>query len=495
MLSTQPLSRVGLQLSDVLPQARPLGAGDASFQACSTHADSVRPGDLFIAVDLSDHDGHHDALLAERRGASAFVTERVLPVRTPQFLVDDSRSALAHIGHALAGHPSRQMQVVGVLDGIHTVTPTVLISAALERSGFTTGLANELGACDGYETTAAVTPVGSALSFARWLAESQANQATHAVVGITPSVVVSRSMEATHFSHIVLTGLRPDRGIGYASPRRAAEMLLSQLDPHGLLIYNRDDLLCREIAQNTSVPSVSFGLHGEADVRGEIVEKHRGEQTLLVEGIGDFAALRTRPFGGRHASFCLAASAVGLTLGIEFSQICSAIERVDRLPLALEPVCGGQSFGIYLDSAWDPWSVRQCIKSFQGTTSGRLITVTAGSAQLSVQEHAVLGRTVEVGSHLQVLCADPQNEPGGRLKSIHQILDGFQDPSTAAVCPDRSKAVEYALNSARPDDVVLITGCRGEIGKQTTRKTDRHIIDQWLKRDLSQSAASLPSNS
>ena len=78
------------------------------------------------------------------------------------------------------------------------------------------------------------------------------------------------------------------------------------------------------------------------------------------------------------------------------------------------------------------------------------------------------------------------NNPGHEapLQIAHDILDGFENPSRAHIIPDRSKAIQWALEQAQPGDTVLISG-KGDlayqiIGERPMPFDDRDIARSWL---------------
>src|SRR6186713_600789 len=83
--------RAGISLRDVLTSARFVQTPDVRVTACCTSPDECNPGDLFVAVTAANSDGHDWADEAVRRGASAVLAERLLPVAGPQVVVEDSR--------------------------------------------------------------------------------------------------------------------------------------------------------------------------------------------------------------------------------------------------------------------------------------------------------------------------------------------------------------------------------------------------------------------
>ncbi len=86
--------------------ATPLGESDPTVSGVAYRSDAVSPGDAFFCIRGFAHDGHDFAEDAVARGASALVVERALSdVDAPQFLVSDTRVALALRGRRVLRPP------------------------------------------------------------------------------------------------------------------------------------------------------------------------------------------------------------------------------------------------------------------------------------------------------------------------------------------------------------------------------------------------------
>ena len=125
-----------------------LGADDIRARRCVHKADQCKVGDIYVPIVDSTNDGHDQVEEAVRRGASAVVAERLLPVSVPQCLVESTPIAYGKICQALAGNPSQRMLTIGVV-GTHGKTTTALyLSAMLKRLGGQVAYYTSLGASD-----------------------------------------------------------------------------------------------------------------------------------------------------------------------------------------------------------------------------------------------------------------------------------------------------------------------------------------------------------
>src|ERR687885_758462 len=119
---------------DVVGRA-PLDVADLAYD---TRA--VTPGALFFCVHGANVDGHDLAPQAVEAGAVALVVERpVTAARVPQVVVADSRAAMAVAADVFFGHPTHELDVVGVT-GTNGKTTTAhlayaILAAARRRPG------------------------------------------------------------------------------------------------------------------------------------------------------------------------------------------------------------------------------------------------------------------------------------------------------------------------------------------------------------------------
>ena len=121
--------------------ATPLSASDATVGGIAYRSDAVSPGDAFFCVRGFTNDGHDFAEDALSRGASAFIVERELSaLHAPQFLVANSRVALALAAAEFYDHPSRGMDLVGITGTNGKTTTTYLLDSIMRAAGRVTGI-------------------------------------------------------------------------------------------------------------------------------------------------------------------------------------------------------------------------------------------------------------------------------------------------------------------------------------------------------------------
>lgn len=475
----------GISLRDALPDARILG-GDIRVTSCCGDWRSCRPGDLYVALDGIDEDGHHYAREAVAAGASAVLAERHLATAVPLAVVPDTREAFGHVCQALVGRPADHLKVIGVTGTNGKTTVAHLIRSVLEAAGQRSGITSTLAYCDGFDEQPASHTTPAAPQMAEWLARMQANGCSHAVLEMSSRGLAQRRAAGVQFDAAVVTNVRRDH-IDYhgsvVNYRRAKARLFDQLKPEGFAVVNSDDPTCQRFLDQLSHPALTFGMRTPAELTATVVERHKSEQTFLLHAGNDSVPVRTSMIGDHHVSNCLAAAAVGLVMGADLISVARGLEAVDCVPGRLQRIECGQPFGVFVDYARTPDALAVSLNTLRQVTTGRLICVFGARSDGDPALRPLIGRVVERHADMAVITSD---NPGHEepLRIAHDILDGYDQPSRPHVLPNRLKAIHWALDQARPDDTVLIAGKGHEdfqlLGSTRCHCDDRETVRTWL---------------
>lgn len=474
-----------LRLAEVLPEGR-LIRGDVSFLSCCSDAERCQPGDVFVAITSAKSDGHEDVSLAVERGAIAVVAERLVVAPVPVCLVDDTREALGQLCQAIAGNPSERMKVIGVTGSHGKTVVTMLLASVLEAAGEAVGVMSSIGYSDSIEQSVAPKATPAPETVGRWMSRMAMTGCTYAILETSSRGLAERRFAGIEFDAAVMTNLRQEHVEAHGSVenyRNAKRRLFTQLKSSGFAVVNADNDGSQEVLQSLDTPCLTFALHGEGEITATVIERHASEQTFLLHAGSETIPVCTRMIGDQHIMNCLAATAVGLTLGIDLPTIVRGLEKVDYVPGRLERIECGQPFSVFVDAARSPESLAHTLKTLRQTTTGRLICVFGCPGERKRSIRAKMGRVVERGAMLGVITNDdPRHE--SPLEIAHDILDGYDKPSKARILPQRTEAIRWALNEARPGDCVVIVG-KGErtfqvLGRKKVSHDDRDVARECL---------------
>lgn len=481
-----PHPHEGVSLRKVFPKSRIYGSQDIRISSCCADPHVCQQGDLFVAVESPDIDGHDYADEAVRRGAKAILAERQLPIKAPICIVPDSRDAYGHLCQTLAGQPSLHLRTIGVSGTNGKTITSMLIASVLEAAKQPTGLISTVAYDDGAERAPAGKTTPAASELANWMARMRASGCVNSVLEVSSRALAEKRIAGVGFDAAVLTNLRRDHLDFHgtvANYRQAKARLFQHLKPDGFAVINADDSASRFLLKNLDCPTITVGMRMPAELSAEVIERHAGEQTFLLTAGNETVAVQTRMFGDHHVRNCLAAAAVGLVLGLDLTTVARGLESLHSVPGRLEPIVCGQPFGVYVDYAKTPDTLAVSLKTLRAVTSGRVICVFGSDADRDPAERPLLGRVVERSADLGIItCDDPRWEQP--LEIAHDIIDGYHRPARAHVLPNRAEAIRWALGQAQPGDTVLVAG-KGDQGGQLVGDEeqcfdDREVAREWL---------------
>ena len=486
----------GVSLAKLLDEREFAFADDIVAHSCCHDFRHCRAGDVFVALMTSKEngdfeDGHLHAEEAVRRGATAVLTERLLPIQVPQCIVPNSKAAYAELCQQLAGCPATHLPAFGAIgNGGYPVTRQLV--RLFDHQADSPAYFGPLGYSDGIEYLAHKGPV-SANRYARWLANVVSNDCSQGIIEMTQRGLANSVFLGAPTKGLVFTGFDTNtRSLHRGSViTTQVERALSTLAPGGFITANVDCPFVDELVRDLSVPMLRVSLNptNDADISATIVERQASEQTAMLQVGMDTAYLRTRIIGEHYLRSCLMTIATGLQLGIRLEEIVAAIESIDSIAGYLQRVECGQPFSVFVDSAATPADLRRVLRSVRSVTKGRLICVfgegnTFQPLETEAAVRAQRGRIGERWSDITVVTSDEANSQAP-LNSIHDILDGFQDVARPQIMPNRLRAIEFALSKAEAGDTVLIAGPHNaSVSNSTANSMVNGFDEQEVEKQL-----------
>ena len=486
-MTTQLSSEMaGIPVKKILPSAKLIGGSEISISSCCGHWQDVQPGDVYVAVIGPDIDGHEFAYQAVENGAIAVVTERLLAIDKPQIVVDDTRRAYGEICHSLAGSPSTRLTTIGVSGTDGKTVTSHLIQSILRAADRPTGLISSIEVSADRKNHAVPNKKISPPAIAEQLSSMVLGKCNHAVVEIPSMALADRSLSGVKLDVAVLTNIRRDPDNFHGNSKNYARAFLRMLDhlnDTGLAVINADDPKSHFLLEQIKCPTLTVAIKQDANVTAKILERSNSDQVFSITAGSESVIIRTAMIGDQHVMNCLAATAVGLALGIGLQTISKGIESAEKIPGRMQRVECGQPFGVWIDSATSATQLANALRTVRQVVKGKVWCVCSVDPDQSKLQRRLMGEVVERASHHAVVTRTSADQMVD-YEPIHQLLDGFEKPENAQVIPNRFKAIEWALEKARPGDAVLVSGC-GErpfalVGEHKWTIADSDVCEAWL---------------
>jgi UDP-N-acetylmuramoyl-L-alanyl-D-glutamate--2,6-diaminopimelate ligase len=439
----------GLLLAAPDEVGRRLGEPEVDVTAVVMDSRDVSPGSLFACVIGHVVDGHDFAPAAVAAGAAALIVQRRLDLAVPQVLVSDVRAALGPLSDALWGHPSGQLQVVGVTGTNGKTTTVALLAEIFEAHGWP---ASSLGTLTGARTTPEAPELQARLAELH-------RQGTRAVAMEVSSHALDQGrVDGVHFAAGVLTNVTQDH-LDYHRTMEEyfeAKARLFEADRLDVAVINADDDYGQRLVGRLAgrVPTETFAMADAVDL--EVTS----EGSRFRWGGVDIAL----PLRGRfNVANALAAATAARALGIPAATVATGLARMASVRGRFEAVEAGQRFTVLVDYAHTPDGLAKALTAAREITSGRLIVVFGAGGDRDPSKRPLMGEVASRLADLAVVTSDnPRSEDP--MAIIDSVVSGARDIRPIEE-PDRRRAITSALGIADDGDVVLIAGKGHETGQ------------------------------
>ncbi len=205
-------------------------------------------------------------------------------------------------------------------------------------------------------------------------------------------------------------------------------------------------------------PSIFEG----ADLVAVDVETAPGGSRFTVRSPQGTFELETSLVGEYNISNILAASSAALALGVPVPAIQRGVREVTGIVGRMERVDEGQDFIAIVDFAHTPHALEQALTTARTMTQGRVIVVFGCAGERDREKRAWMGEISARLADVVVMTAeDPRREP---LEAIlEEMARGAQRAGAVEGrdyfrVPDRAEAIQFAVDLARPGDLVITCG-------------------------------------
>jgi UDP-N-acetylmuramoyl-L-alanyl-D-glutamate--2,6-diaminopimelate ligase len=447
----------------------------------------VAPGVIFVAVRGSNFDANRFVPQAVERGTVGVISERVRPegLDCSWIKVGDARRALALAAAEVQGHPSRELELVGITGTNGKTTTAYLVAAIAEAAGLPSALISTVEYRVAGERTEALHTTPEASDVERLLRRAVESGCRVAVMEASSQALDLHRCDALRFEVAAFTNLTRDHldyhgtmESYFAAKRRLFDGSLGER-PRASVVNSDDEYgvpLSDELRREGQ-RVLLYGLNSTADVTAREVEYTMGGTRLRLvtpEGEREVAS----PLVGRpHVYNILCAAACAHALGIGLDATAEALKTCAGAPGRFERVPHAGDFAVVVDYAHTDDALRNVLRTAREVTRGRVITVFGCGGDRDRTKRAPMGEAAASLSDVVIATSDnPRTEdPEAILRDIEPGLLAVGKPYLKM--PDRRAAIRRAIEEACAGDIVVIAG-KGHEDYQIVGTEKRHFDDR-----------------
>jgi len=441
-----------------------IGNSSTVISGLTLSSKDVQEGDLFIALSGENFHGADFASDAIARGAVAVLTDEAGAVKitgVPVIVTSNPRRAAGVISAWFYSEPMRDLYSVGVTGTNGKTTVTTLLHQIMSAAGRESGLIGTVETRIGDEVISSLRTTPESSDLQALSAVMRERHMRNLVMEVSSHAIALERIRGSHFAVVAFTNLSQDHLDFHKTMEEyfAVKSKLFTFEFGDLAVINIDDSYGKTLAENTELPVMSVSRLDQsatwhyASIESDYVGAHiaiRGSGGILIEG-------KVHLHGGYNYDNLLMAVAIATESGIDPIDIAAILPQLTGAAGRLESVRLGQNFTALVDYAHSPDAVARVLETAHEITDGRVIAVLGCGGNRDASKRALMGKALHEGADIAIYTSDnPRSEkPEAILVQMTLGLD-IQEPS--AIIPDRTEAIQSAVNQAQDGDLVLILG-------------------------------------
>lgn len=434
------------------------GLEDREVSFITDNSAKVSQGCIFICIKGMRFDGHTKAAEALENGAAAVVVQHDMGLKN-QIIVENTRSAYARLCAAFFGHPERKLKIIGVTGTNGKTTSCFILKSVLDSMGHKTGLLGTVKNIVGdkeYEASLTTPDCYELFSLFKEMVDCGCG---YCVMEVSSQALDQRRVDGIHFDAAIFTNLTQDHLDYHGSFEnyKAAKHML--FENSSLAVINVDDDSSAYMLENTQCRNVTFSLENDncdysaknirisaAGVKYELVSNANiGRVKFAVPG--KFSA-----YNSMGAAVCL------VEMGFDFRAVLDGLAVCTGVPGRMEVVPANTDYSVIIDYAHTPDGLENVLNCVREIAEGKVICVFGCGGDRDKTKRPIMGDIATRLSDIAVITSDnPRSEDPDEI--IKDITAGIgKHASKVIVEPDRTKAIEKALASAKSGDIVVLAG-------------------------------------
>ncbi|MCL5435241.1 MAG: UDP-N-acetylmuramoyl-L-alanyl-D-glutamate--2,6-diaminopimelate ligase [Patescibacteria group bacterium] len=353
---------------------------------------------------------------------------------------------VAILANILFFFPSRKIKLIAVTGTDGKTTTVSLIYHILKSSGAKVSMISSIAAViddKTYDTGFHVTTPAS-FSLQRFMRKARNKKSEYFVLEVTSHAIDQNRIAGIPIKVGVLTNVTNEHLDYHKTYDNYLKTKLNLLKKSKICVVNSDDISYTLLsdAKSKKLPEnwITYGLSQSSDYNPKTFDIKKARL------VGDFNKYNV-----------LAAVSCAKSLGVKNEVIKKALGSF-HMPVGRVDYVYQKDFSIMIDFAHTPNAFEKILSTVRPITKGKLIHVFGSAGERDALKRPFLGEISSKYCDILVLTAeDPRSEDVNKI--IAEIEVGIKREQAEVIrIPDRKEAIEAAVQMAKKDDLVLITG-------------------------------------
>ena len=451
---------------------------ETEIQGVAYDSRKVTPGGVFVAITGFASDGNRYIPVALEKGAVVIVTAKKPADDIPYVLVENDRLALALIGCNFYDHPAKSMTLIGVTGTNGKTSVTWLLKQLLERvHGCKVGLIGTMENRIGDEVVPTDRTTPESFELQGLFARMRDAGCRYVIMEVSSHAITLDRVGGVHFDVAAFTNLTEDHLDFHKTMENYCDAKAELFARCDKAVFNRDDDWFERISRLATCETITTSVKGEADLRAENVE-------LLSDGICLTCVSHEErvevkmPIPGRFTVYnTLTVLGIAKALGVSLTDAANALVTAQGVKGRIEVVpTPGKDYTVLIDYAHTPDGLDNVLRSVRDFCKGRLIAVFGCGGDRDPIKRPIMGRIGAELADIAIVTSDnPRTEDPNAI--ISDVVKGIENMENVVIIENRRKAIEYAMDIGRKDDIIVLAG-KGHETYQEINGVKHHLDER-----------------
>lgn len=422
-----------------------------------TNSKNVKKNDIFICLHDETNDRHK--YIKDIKKASAIIIDKEVQDKTdvPLIKVNNTQDSLYEIYNRYYENPLKNLNLIGVTGTDGKTTTALIIKMLLNNISQTAYLGtNGFEYKDKTIKTKNTTPqIDIILKYAKVLKDKNIK---NLVMETSSEGLLHNRCQNLIFKRAIITNVTGDHlniHKTFENYLNSKLKLFDQLDKDKIAIVNIDDISYKYLKRK-NIKLITYGQNKNADFKIENIKEEENKTTYTLK-------IKTKkyqiesPLLGKFNTYNLTAAIACLnSLGIEINSIIKNIENLESISGRMNILKTKQNAKIILDYAHTQNAIKEILTYANKIKKGKIITVTGAAGGREKEKRKNIGKIItNLSDEVIFTMDDPRYE---KIENIIKDLTKNVTKNNFISIKNRNKAIKYAINKAKKDDLILILG-------------------------------------
>ena len=439
-------------------------SGNTSLEVNNIEFDSrlIKEGDIYVAVNGVNVDGHTFISQAVQNGAKCIVCEKIPEQKNQEVVyvnVKSSRKALAIISSNYFDNPSSKLNLIGVTGTNGKTTIATLLYELYTSLGIKSGLISTVKISYDDKNFQASQTTPDSLLLNRYMSDMVNVNVRYCFMEVSSHGIDQCRTDGLVFKGGIFTNLTHDHldyHESFENYRDTKKQFFDSLSTNSFALTNNDDKNGLVMLQNSMAEKYTYSLNSVSDFKAKILESSFDGMLLNINNSEFWSKL----VGKFNAYNILSVYSVASILGLprdELLKTMSSLEAVDgRFQFYKK-----NKITAIVDYAHTPDALENILKSINEikTSKNNLITVVGCGGNRDKSKRPLMGDIASNLSSKVIFTSDnPRFEdPNNIIKEMISGVKSSNSNKTISIS-NRKEAIKAACKFAKSNDIILVAG-------------------------------------